>query len=284
MKARPARGSLLAPRALLGAWQQLLRILHQERDLITELVKRDFGERYAGQLLGTVWALIHPLFLVSIYVVVFGFVFRVRLPEDAGLPGDYVVFILAGLAPWLSVSETANKAGSLILSNSSLLRQVTFPLEALPIKAAITSILTHGVILAAIVLFSIFRSGELSGSLALLPALLVLQFAILLGICFLLSAVTVFFRDLQNIVQMATMIGLYLSPVIYPPPWLSGPLSWVVHANPVSYLVWCYQDVIFYGRIEHPWAWLVCALLALLAAGTAIQLFLRSTHAFGNVA
>ena len=252
---------------VLRSWKRLLRVLLGERDLITELVKREFGDRYAGQALGTVWALIHPLFLVCIYVVVFGFVFKVRLPESAGLPADYVIFILAGLAPWLSVAEAANKAGALIISNSSLIRQVTFPLEALPIKAALTTMLSHVVTVGVVVVFSISKTGHVSPYLALLPLLLLLQLSMLLGICFLLSAVTVFFRDLQNVVQMATMVGLYVSPVIYPPDWVAGPVAWVVHANPFSYLAWCYQDVLFYGSIEHPWAWIVCATIAVLAGG-----------------
>jgi lipopolysaccharide transport system permease protein len=91
----------------------------------------------------------------------------------------------------------------------------------------------------------------------LLPVLWSLQFLAMAGVCYLLAAVAVYFRDIKDFLQLFCIAGVYAMPVFYLPAWVPEPIRPALYVNPFSYLAWCYQDACYYGRFEHPWAWLV---------------------------
>ena len=96
-----------------------------------ELARRDIADRYVGQFLGMFWAVAHPLFMMGIYVFIFAFVFKVKIGDSLDIPRDYTVYILSGLIPWMAFQECMSKSCSAISANSSLVKQVVFPVEVL---------------------------------------------------------------------------------------------------------------------------------------------------------
>ena len=105
----------------------------------------------------------------------------------------------------------------------------------------------------------------------------------MLGMAFLLSAAGAYFRDLKDFVQVFTIVNLYLMPVFYLPMWVPALFKPVLYINPFSYMIWCYQDVLYYGNIEHPWAWTVFAIGSVLVFLTGYYLFRRLKVVFGDV-
>ena len=81
----------------------------------------------------------------------------------------------------------------------------------------------------------------------------------MVGFGFALAAVGVFFRDIRELVQMFVIAAIFLMPIVYLPGSVPGGFDEVIWLNPFTYMVWCYQDVLYFGRIEHPWAWVVFA-------------------------
>ena len=259
-----------------------LRLLVRQRRLVWALAKREVSDRYAGQMLGTIWAVGHPLILMAVYVFVFGYVFRTRIGGTADLPRDYTTYLLAGMVPWLCIQETLNKAPTAVTSNAGLVKQVVFPLEVLPIKTVLATLLTQLVSLVVLVVYVLANYRALPATYLLIPVLLVVQLMQVGGLALALSALGVYLRDLKDLVQIGTLVSMYVLPVFYMPAMVPEIFRPILYMNPFSYIVWCYQDVCYFGRIEHPWAWGVSIALGVLYSSAGLYLFQRLKPMFGN--
>jgi len=263
--------------------QAAATLLVRQRRLIWAMAKREISDRYAGQMLGAVWAVAHPLLVMAVYLFVFGYVFKTRIGGTRELPLDYTTYLLAGLVPWLSIQEALNKAPVSVTSNASLVKQVVFPLEVLPIKGVLASLLPQAVSLAVLVIYVIAKFGALPGTYLLLPLVLLIQIGQMCGLSFLLSAIGVYLRDLKDIIQVVLLLGMYLLPIFYLPSMVPAMFRPLLYLNPFSYIIWCYQDVCYFGRIEHPWAWVVASALAVIFFAAGWVVFRRLKPMFGNV-
>lgn len=252
------------------------------RELLREMVIRDMNSAHALHRLGWIWIFVHPLVMVATYLLIFGFVLGTKIAVSGEFPGDYPGYILAGLVPWLMMQAAIVRAPSALIGNANLVKQVVFPIEVLPITTTIASTIPH---LPAIVLVILYKLlvGGLSWGFLLLPAAFVLHLSLALGLSFALAALTPFFRDLREIVTVFTSVVMYLMPTLYLPDWMPPVLRPIIYLNPFSYLIWVYQDVLFFGAIRHPVAWVVTVLLALLVLGIGYRAFERLKPYYGNV-
>lgn len=108
----------------IRAFRSIVKFLIRHRHLVWEMAKREIYDRYAGQFLGIFWAIGHPLVLMSVYVVIFGFVFKVNVANNLGVGMGYTIYLLSGLIPWLAFQESMSKASSVIIGNSNLVKPV----------------------------------------------------------------------------------------------------------------------------------------------------------------
>jgi lipopolysaccharide transport system permease protein len=249
--------------------------LFAHRELAVELARREVRDRYVGQAFGSFWAVGHPLFIIALYVFIFAYVFKVRVGGTAQMPLDYTTYLLAGLIPWIAMQESMSKSCVAITSNTSLVKQVVFPLEILPFKGVLSSMLPLTVGFGALLVYVAATHGALPWSYALLPIVIALQLIWMLGIGYLFACIGVFLRDLKDFVQLFGAVGIYLMPAFYLPDMVPGPFRPILYANPFSYMTWCYQDVVYFGRIEHPWAWPVFALISIGTFVLGARLFAR---------
>src|SRR5215213_617000 len=150
--------------------------LYRNRALALALAKREVTDKYTRQVLGSVWAVGHPLIHVCVYIFLFRMVLGVRLGGTAGLPEfDYIVYLLSGLIPWLAVQESLNKGSTVITSNANLVKQVVFPLEVLPVKSVLACFVTQLVGTTCLMIYVLVDHGSLPWTYALLPMLWVFQ-------------------------------------------------------------------------------------------------------------
>jgi lipopolysaccharide transport system permease protein len=106
---------------------------------------------------------------------------------------------------------------------------------------------------------------------------------LLLGLAFLLGAITPYFRDMPELLRVFVTINVYLMPVMYIPDWVPTQLRFVLSINPFSHLIWCYQDVLYFNRIAHPVSWLICAAFASGALAVGCAAFSRLRHHMASV-
>jgi len=239
------------------AFVELFFLSVRYRTLIVEMARRELTDRYAGQMFGLFWTVGHPLFMMALYVTIFVFVLKTKIGDDVSMKLDYTTYILSGLVPWLSIQESLSKACTAVTSNSNLVKQVIFPIEILPIKTILSAGFAQVISTILLILYVVIYQKTIWMTFLLIPVLMAFQIMMMVGLGFLLASIAIFFRDLKDFVQLFCTVGVYVVPVLYLPQWSPGVFKLVIYANPFSYMVWCYQDAIYYGRFEHPLAWIV---------------------------
>jgi len=265
------------------AFSELIALLTRYRVLTVELARREIGEKYSGQFFGTFWAFAHPLILTIVYIFVFGFIFRMRMGGTADLPLDYTSYLLSGLIPWLAFQESMSKAGTVIISNANVVKQVIFPTEVLPVKGVLATLVTEVIFFAAFAVYVLVRHHALLWSWLLLPILFLLQALAMIGVSYILAAVGAYFRDVKDIVQVFSTVAFFIMPMIYVPEQVPASVRAVLYLNPFSYMVWCFQDILYFGCFKHPWAWLVFGGMSLGSFVLGYRLFRKLKLMFGNV-
>jgi lipopolysaccharide transport system permease protein len=181
--------------------------------------------------------------------------------------------------------ESMSRSLVAIAGNPGLVKQIVFPVETLPVRSALSSWVLQIVGTVVLLAYIASRPGGLPWTAGLLPVLFFMQLVAMVGISMFLASAGVFFRDMRELVQLFATAGLFLTPILYTPDRLEGfwhGLGWVLLFNPFSHLVWCYQDLLYFGRFEHPASWAVLAAFALLSAAVGYRFFRKVKVMFGD--
>lgn len=267
----------------LQPFREVYRLLTTYKTLTWEMAKREITDRYQGQFFGLFWAVIHPLVLIGVYIFVFVIVFKIKIGGTREMPLDYTTYLLSGLIPWMAVQESMSKASTVITSNASLVKQVVFPIEILPIKSVLASMITQGIFFAILIVYVLATHTTLPITYALLPLLVFVQMIGMAGVSYVLAAIGTYFRDIKDIVQVFTVVGIYVMPIFYLPEQVPEIFRVILYLNPFSYMIWCYQDALYFGKFMHPWAWVVYIVVSHLVFALGYRLFHRLKVMFGNV-
>jgi lipopolysaccharide transport system permease protein len=251
------------------------RQLWNARALVYVLVVRELKARYRGSVLGFLWSLMNPLLLLAIYGLIFAFILEQRDPSMS----PYVLYLASGLLPWMWLSSSVLQSCTAILDGSALLRKVVFPAEVLPI----VYILSNGVhfVLSLLIYlgFAVAFHLPLHVSLISLPLIIAAQLVFTTALGLVLSALTVYFRDLRDLIGNLMTLWFFSSPVIYsmelPTIRRSAVLATLLRVNPATHLLEAYHAVLFYGRWPDWASWAVFTAVALLAFGVAYGFFHR---------
>jgi len=260
----------------------LLPTFIKHRELVYQMTARDIYDRYTGQVFGVFWAVGHPMFLMGIYVFVFVFVFRFRMGGTREMPLDYTVYLLSGLIPWMACQETLMKSCGTIIYQANLVKQIIFPIEILPVKSVLSSLVAQTVSTVILMIYIIVKQGTLPWTYILLPFLFLLEIMWLTGLSFLMSAVSVYFRDLKDFVQVYTIASMYALPLFYTPAMLGKKAQIILAINPFTFLIWCFRDVCYFGRIEHPFSWIMSLLYGFIFLFVGYTIFTKLKIMFGD--
>ncbi len=273
------------PTSLLGIIREPLDVFVRYRALILDLTRHDIKDRYAGEFFGVFWFIGQPLMLMGLYVFVFAYIFPARYPVSVEMPGDFTTYILSGLIPWLAFSQAMSAAPTIVTKHGNLVKQVIFPIEVLVVKTVLSISVTQVITIAIMLIYMAIGGEGWPWTLVFLPLLFALQILAMIGICLLLAAVGVYIRDVKEVIQIFLTVGLFIAPIIYHPSLierLTPKFSWIIYANPFSHLVWCYRDLVYYGRVEAPWSWLIVITLSLTSFTFGYMAFTRLRIMFGD--
>ncbi len=254
-------------------------LVWSRRELVIELVRRELKDRHAGQVVGVMWSFGHPVLLMCLYTVLFAYVFPARFALDAEV--EFSANILAGIVCWLMFQDILTRAPQILLNHASLVKQIVFPVEVLPLKTAIACILPFmGGVLFAIGYSGI--NGHLSAIVIFLPVLLFIQLLAMSGIAYLLCVVGMFLKDTRDIIVVFNSINLFAQPILFNPYATPEVLQWIFMFNPFSYAVWCWQDLLYYGAVMHPMAWLIFPLGSVLLFCFGLFVFEKTRNSLGD--
>jgi lipopolysaccharide transport system permease protein len=273
----------LDPRRHHHAFLFFADLARRYRALIWELTRREIAERYVGQALGTAWAIGHPLIAIGVYIFVFAYIFGMRMGGNSESSLDYTTYLLSGLIPWLTFADILNRSCTSVTSNASLVKQILFPVEILPIKTVTAALVNQLVATVGLLVYVVAVHGFIRPLTIVLPGIFAIEVIGLIGLAYALSSLSVYFRDLKDIILVFTGIGMYISPILFSEASIPRTFHIVMLFNPFSYIAWVYQDAVFYGRISHPWAWVVFTILNLACLSLGFRLFRVLRPSFGDV-
>lgn len=252
-------------------------------DLLFQLVHRELRDRYGGSVLGAAWALIVPISMLAIYTFVFGFVFRARWTGAGEDPFAFSLFLYCGLVPFLFVSDTLGRASTLIHQHGTLVKRVVFPMPLLAVAMTAAAAVHMTLGLGILTIFAWLVQGRI-GPLALLALPTVVPLVLAgLGLAWLVSASTVYFRDLTQAVPAVLPVILFLSPVFYPvsavPPAMR---EWML-LNPLTTVIENVRSVVIAGALPEPVSVLTGIVLGSALAFVGFLWFSRLQPGFADV-
>lgn len=278
------------PRIHWHVLTEVARIVRSRRTLLSELVRREVTDQFAGSAVGAAWSILHPLVQMLVYVGVFAFIFNVRPAIGEGLNPhgfDFTVQMISAYLPFIVFMSMLTSAPSSVSGQANLVKQVVFPIELLPLRCVLAALLPQVVGAVFLIAYTLIKFQALPWTWLLWPLLVPFQVLAIAGVAYALSAVGVYMRDLKEITRVLSTVLLYLTPILYTEymvesnpgmAWLGGALRF----NPLSYLVWPFQDVAFYGHVQHPLAWLILPVASVVIFVAGYRLFRRLKPYFGN--
>ena len=237
------------------------------------MTKRDLILRYAGSWLGFFWAIINPIVMIGIYWFVFGFGLKVRTVSDA----PFIVWLMAGMAIWLSFAEIIMESTIAITNNSHLIKKISFPSEILPIVKLLSATFSHSIFLILLCILLAIHGYR--------PAFHFIQFFyyytamsfLALGISWHTAAFHVFARDVSQLVQVILQILFWFTPIIWDLSIMPESIASLLRWNPIFYLVQGYRDsFISYTPFWSNWIGACCYwIFSLLVLYSGVRFFYR---------
>lgn len=215
--------------------------IYKYRELLKVNIKKEVRGKYKGSWLGIVWTFLNPLLMLLVYSLVFPYILRVNVE-------NYTIFMIVALIPWTFFTVAIQAGTGSVVANGNILKKVYFPREIIPISM-ITSQLVNFLITTIIMfLFIIFSGVGFSIHIWLFPILIIIQYLLTLGLIFILSALTVFIRDIDHFVSVFLTLGFYATPIVYEASMLPEHYKWLLKINPMAQLIEAYRFILFYHR------------------------------------
>jgi lipopolysaccharide transport system permease protein len=234
-------------RSLGRAFTLPVETILRNRSLIRTMVRRDVLGRYRGSFGGGFWTVLNPLILMLTYFFVFGVVLRTRFPNDPSRSG-FALYFLAGMLPWLAVSEAAGRAPTVMLEHRNFVKKLVFPVETLPLNLVTAGLVSEIFGVTLFLAGSYLAHGYVPASIVWLPALVIPQILLTAGLCWFLAALGVFVRDLAQVNGFLLTLWFFLTPICYPETSLPGPALRILAKNPMYVLARGYRAALLEGR------------------------------------
>lgn len=229
-----------------------MSIVNKQSLYITwSLVKRDISAKYRGTIFGAVWNVINPLFMLLVYSTVFLHVFKARWAVSDSQYADYALMLFIGIVTHIFISEVMANAATIIRSNAQIVKKVVFPIEVLPLSVVLSSTVNFVVGILLSIIYSLYM-GYISSfaNFIFLPLILIVYMTTLLAISYIISSISVFVRDIQQIIPAASLVLLFTSTVFFSIKTAPASLADYLYLNPISIIADALREVIYGGELS----------------------------------
>ncbi|KQQ07939.1 sugar ABC transporter [Rathayibacter sp. Leaf296] len=237
------------------------------------LTRRDLTVRYATSALGYFWSILDPLVMSGIYYFVFTVVFDRSVGED-----PYIVFLLAGLLPWMWFNQATSDATRAFLKEAKLVRSTSIPRTIWVGRIVLSKGIEFVASIPVLVLFAVVAGAEVTWAVLLFPVAILLQGVLTLGVGLLVAPLVVFFRDLERVIKLVLRFLFYASPIIYSTDNLPVEIQPWAALNPLSGIFALYRSTFFASELDVPLI-LTSALISVLLLVVGLIVFRRSERA-----
>ena len=220
----------------------MIKNLYNYRELLKSNVKKEIRGKYKGSFLGILWSFINPLLQVAVYAIVFPYIMRVKTD-------NYLQYLIAGIIPWTFFTTVLNQGMITVRMNAGIIKKVYFPREILPISVALSGLVNFFISCIIILLFCIFGGVGISWHIVLLPIFAIIQFFLTLGIVMALSAINIYVKDTEYLINFIVNMLFYATPILYPVTLFPENFRWILYINPMTELINAYRDIFIYHQV-----------------------------------
>lgn len=220
----------------------IFKELYNYRELLKTNIKKEIRGKYKGSWLGVIWTFLNPLLMLAVYAIVFPYILRVDVE-------NYTIFMIVALIPWNFFTTAIQTGTNSVVINGNILKKVYFPREIIPISTTTSQLINFLITCIIMVIFIIFSGVGFSWHIILFPVLVLIQYLITLGLSFVLSAITVFVRDVSHFVSVVLMLGFYGTPIVYLSSMLPKKFQLILKFNPMAQLVEGYRAILYYHQL-----------------------------------
>ena len=217
-----------------------LKELYDYRNLIWQLAWSEFKLRYKNSILGYFWSLLEPLLMLLVLYMVFSNLMKVQVEY-------YQLFLFIGIIIWGFLSRATTIGMFSIVGKPEMVKKIYFPREIFVISSCITALLMSIFESLVFIMFMIYFRVPISINLAYAFPIIIFLFIMSLGIALALSALNVFYRDVQFIWQVLLQIGFYATPILYTIDIFPKNLQTFALLNPVARIIISARDTIIYS-------------------------------------
>ena len=220
----------------------LFKNLYNYRELLKSNIKKEIRGKYKGSFLGVLWSFINPLLQVAVYAIVFPYIMRVQQEH-------YLQYLIIGIIPWTFFTTVITQGMITVRMNAGIIKKVYFPREILPISVTLSGLVNFFISCIIIVLFCVFGGLGISWHIILLPLIAIIQFFFTLGLVFALSAINIYIKDTEYIVQFIINMLFYGTPILYSAELFPEKARWLLYANPLTELIGAYRDIFMFHKL-----------------------------------
>lgn len=241
--------------------------------LLKELVARDIKIKYRRSVLGVLWTLLNPLFMMIVLSVVFSNLFKFDIE-------NFPLYLLSGQVIFNFFNDTTTSSMGAIISNGSLIKKIYVPKYLFVLSRVFSSFINLMASFTALMLVMVAMRVEMNWTVVFVPIPLLFLVGFSLGIGLILAAITVKFRDIMHLYSVFTTALMYLTPMIYPMSILPDWLSPIVKANPVTNILLMFRDVMLNGNFPNILGILIAFIETALALGVGLYVFYKNQDQF----
>lgn len=253
----------------------MFKNLYNYRELLKSNIKKEIRGKYKGSFLGVLWSFINPLLMTLIYAIVFPLV--LKNAED-----HYVTFLVIAILPWNWFVNSITLGTTTIVNNGGIIKKVYFPREILPISIATSGLINYLISFPIIVIFLIVSGIGFSKMIFLLPLVILAQYLLTLGITFICSAINVYIKDAEYIINFLMSMLFYATPIIYSTNMFPESVRWLLKLNPMTTIIDSYRNILFYQHLDGIKSILIVLLLSLALVFIGYKIFKKLEKGFAE--
>lgn len=253
----------------------MIKELYQYRQLLKSNIQKEIRGKYKGSFLGILWSFVNPLLSVLVYAIVFPFVLKTTQPH-------YVTYLIIGIIPWTFFTTSILQGTTTILVNGGIIKKVYFPREILPISVVSSALVNFLISCIIIFIFLICSGIGFSYFVLILPIIAIIQYIVILAIVFITSAINVYIRDAEYIINFFISMLFYATPILYSSDLFPERFRWILNLNPMSIIINSYRDILYYQQLPDIFSLGILFIFGIILLLLAILVFKKLEKGFAE--
>lgn len=243
------------------------------KHLLKELVVKDIKLKYRRSFLGLLWSLLNPLLMMIVLSIVFSNLFRRNIP-------NFTVYLLTGRIIFDYYSRATSTAMKSIISNGQLIKKIYVPKYIFPLAKSLSEFVNLLFSLIAVIIMLAVTKVKITLAILLFPLPLIYILIFATGVGLILSAYSVFFRDIVHLYGVALTAWMYLTPLFYPVEIIPTKYKFIIHINPLYHIIECFRQIVLYGQFPSLQLHLISLLIGIITLAIGMFVFKRRQDKF----